>query len=118
MIGPARRLRGIGLGEQPEAGVLEELLEFTPDAILIVDDRGHIMRANTAAEQMFGYGPGELAGKAVETLLPERFRKKHAEHRATYKAKPYRRPMGSELELCGRTKDGDEFPVDITATKG
>src|SRR5690242_10287359 len=50
-----------------------DLLESTPDGIVMANPSGHIVFANTYAERLFGYASGELLGKPVETLLPTRF---------------------------------------------
>src|SRR5262245_37606539 len=62
---------------------------------------------------MFGYGKNELLGKPLEILMPALYREKHAQHRAQFFSQPKQRPMGAGLELYGRRKDGNEFPVDI-----
>jgi PAS domain S-box-containing protein len=49
------------------------LLESAPDAMLIVDEHGPILLANSQTEKLFGYNYEELTGQAVEKLLPERF---------------------------------------------
>ena len=54
-----------------------------------------------------------MLGLPVETLIPERFRATHPNHRERYSAHPSVRPMGTALELYGRRKDGAEFPVDV-----
>jgi PAS domain S-box-containing protein len=94
-------------------GMLRGLFEFAPDTMVVIDTNGHIARVNAQVEAMFGYEPGELLGKQIEVLLPERFRQKHAGHRVEYNAEPHTRTMGAGLELYGRRKDGSEFPVDI-----
>ncbi|MGC2279275.1 MAG: sigma 54-interacting transcriptional regulator [Candidatus Acidiferrales bacterium] len=89
------------------------LFEYSPDAILVIDPEGIIVEVNAQVEKFFGYNRTELAGQPVEILIPERFRGAHPRHRADYGAEPRARPMGIGLELCGRRKDGSEFPVDI-----
>ena len=90
------------------------LLEVSPDALVMVDAVGHIVSMNSQAQTLFGYTHAELAGMALEVLLPERFRTAHFLHREQYAISPRTRPMGAELELYGRRKDGSEFPVDIS----
>jgi len=93
--------------------LFENFFEFSPDAIVATDGNGRITRVNSAVEKVFGYARTELEGLPVETLMPERFRPAHPDHRARYTARPSVRPMGTGLELYGRRKDGDEFPVEI-----
>jgi len=93
--------------------MLRGLFEFAPDTVLVANNNGHIVRVNAQVELMFGYTRDELAGKPIETLIPERFRDGHAQHRSNYLTAPRARPMGAGLELYGLRKDGTEFPVDI-----
>jgi PAS domain S-box-containing protein len=96
------------------AGPLRDLLEAMPDAIIMVDSDGTIVFANSQAEQVFRYAPAELAGQSVQMLLPERYRAAHAGHRGHFFAQPRTRSMGANLELFGRRRDGEEFPVEIS----
>ena len=90
------------------------LLESAPDAMVIVDTEGLITIVNTQTEIMFGYTRRELLGKPIEMLLPERLHEQHLRHRRAYVKEPMLRPMGQGLELPGRRKNGDEFPVEIS----
>jgi PAS domain S-box-containing protein len=89
-----------------------ELLESTPDGMLLVSETGHIVIANGHAERMFGYGPGELQGLVVDALVPPPVRPQHVGRRLGYFQQP--RAMGAGAELLGRRKSGEEFPVEVS----
>jgi len=99
--------------QQVEAS-FRELLESTPDGIVIVNPTGHIVFANGHGHHLFGYGPEELRGKPIEVLLPNRFHAAHLGHRSKYFTEPRPRSMGADLALFGLRKDGREFPVEIS----
>jgi two-component system CheB/CheR fusion protein len=99
--------------EQSEANV-QAIMQSSTQAILAVDNAGHIQLANVATEKMFGYPSDVLLGQSVESLMPERFRSLHAQHRAGWFTQPHNRPMGIELELAGLRKDGSEFPIEVS----
>jgi PAS domain S-box-containing protein len=89
------------------------LFENAPDALLLVDRGGRIVRINAQAEALFGFTRAELVGQSVEFLMPARYRARHGGHLTGYFAAPHPRAMGVGLELFGLRKDGGEFPVDI-----
>jgi PAS domain S-box-containing protein len=100
-------------GEISEASLFT-LLDISPDALVTVDQTGHIALVNSQLEALFGYARSELEGLQLEVLLPERLHAAHVLHRERYAAAPRIRPMGAGLELYGRRKDGTEVPVDIS----
>ncbi|HMK84469.1 MAG TPA: PAS domain S-box protein [Steroidobacteraceae bacterium] len=89
-------------------------LDAAPDAMIIIDDAGAIRFANQQVSALFGYPHDELIGKAVEYLIPERFRDRHPSMRLAYIDNVRVRPMGAGLDLFGRRRDGSEFPVEIS----
>ena len=98
---------------QPEQ-LLHGFLEAAPDAVVIVDGSGAIVRINSQTEKLFGYSREELIDRPLEVLLPERFRGAHVAKTRSYTADPHPRPMGRRLQLFGRRKDGHEFPIDVS----
>jgi len=90
------------------------LFEALPDALLIIDADGRIVRANANAHRLFGYAPDHLAGLAVESLMPEAVRIRHRAHRTAYAVAPRVRPMGAGgMALVGQRRNGEQFPVEI-----
>lgn len=90
------------------------LFESTPDSVIMVNATGAIVLANEQAQRLFGYAEGELSGRQIDTLLPQRLRHAHVRHRARYFDQPRTRTMGADLELLGLRKDNVEFPVEIS----
>lgn len=93
--------------------MLSGLFEYAPDAILVVNREGIIIRVNEQAQRMFGFSRAELLKQPIEMLMPEQFRARHVADRDAYSASPRIRSMGSGLNIRGRRKSGYEFPVDI-----
>lgn len=93
---------------------IRTLLETAAQAIVAVDTGGAVVLANRMAEEMFGYGPGELLAIPLESLVPERFRTRHVSHRAGFANNSRTRPMGIGLDLHGLRKDGAEFPIEVS----
>ncbi|WP_343631116.1 PAS domain-containing sensor histidine kinase [Fluviicola sp.] len=93
---------------------VDALFLHATEGILVTDSQGSITRINPSAEKLFGYNPGELTGRKIETLVPSRFSQKHEDNRAEYAHHPHARAMGLGMELFGLKKDGSEFPVEIS----
>src|ERR1700686_2531316 len=79
--------------------LFEELLESSPDAIVVTDQEGRITGTNAQLEKLFGYHRAELLGQLVEALIPERFRNAHPARRKGFHSEPRMRPMGVGVEL-------------------
>ena len=90
-----------------------ELLESTPDGMLLVDETGHVLLANGHAEALFGYGHGELHGQPVGSLVPP-FRGGQSGPRTGSAENHWPHATVAGVELRGRRKSGDEFPVEVS----
>jgi len=60
--------------------MFRELFQTAPDAMIVVDRGGRIVRANPQAERLFGFGESELLGQPVEMLMPQAARHAHRAH--------------------------------------
>src|SRR5207247_191774 len=80
-------------------------LDLSPSGMIVVDASGTVLFVNREAEHLFGYDPGELVGRPVESLVPARFHGGHPGLRSNYLAGPQARPMGVGRDLHGLRKD-------------
>ena len=88
----------------------EALFEYASLGILVVNQKGEIILANTFLLNQFGYvDANELVGKKMEVLIPRRFHPAHVEVRNEYIEKPERRPMGMGMDLFGAKKMAKNF---------
>ncbi|MEJ8826052.1 PAS domain S-box protein [Variovorax humicola] len=84
-----------------------------PDALLLVDLQGTIRLANPTALELLGYSADELIGLPVDELVPDAIRPRHAGYRNAYAEHPRARPMGMQMDLVARRRDGSEVMVEI-----
>jgi diguanylate cyclase (GGDEF)-like protein/PAS domain S-box-containing protein len=83
------------------------VLDGLPDAVVAAADDGRIVYVNELAEALFGYGRGELIGKSVQTLWPERVRDRYTRNMELYFATEH--PLRFSTEAWGLRQDGSEF---------
>ena len=99
-------------GLEPE-DVFRTLFSAYPDSLIVADATGTVVLANPSAAALLGYSLGELVGMPVDALVPDAVRPRHASYRDAYSVNPRARPMGTEMELTARRRDGSEVMVEI-----
>ena len=80
----------------------------------MVDASGAIVLANQAAANLLGYAIDDLVQLNVDALVPDGIRPQHASHRNAYARNPRPRPMGNQMELVARRRDGSQVMVEIS----
>ncbi|MFA6147694.1 MAG: PAS domain S-box protein [bacterium] len=84
------------------------------NGMVTVDSKGNIDFFNRAAERLFGYSSGEVVGRNVTMLLPERLRGAHQAGLKQYRETGDPRIIGKTVELEALRKDGTEFPIELS----
>ncbi|MDK9713051.1 MAG: PAS domain S-box protein [Sulfuritalea sp.] len=107
-------LKGAYLALRKSEERANQIVENSPDPILLVGANGRILQLNNIATKIFGYGHKELLGQPIEILVPDSARDAHKQHRDEYAKAPRVRPMGSRRTIEARCKDGRNLPVEIS----
>jgi PAS domain S-box-containing protein len=90
-----------------------QVVESSPNAIVVINAKGLIRLVNNQTEKLFEYDRDELIGNKLEMLMPERFRNQHSSYRAMFFNAPQTRSMGADCELYALSKNGTEIQVEI-----
>ena len=88
------------------------LFDAASEGIIVVDENQTIIAINIAAENMFGYSPGELKGEHLNKLIPRKYKNSHPEHFKGFMVQSEKRRMGHGRDIYGVKKNGEEFPVE------
>lgn len=92
----------------------ETIFNHVNEGVLIVDSEGVIRLCNPKVGEMFGYEDGDLNHQKVEVLIPDALTGRHEKYRQAYTKHPVKRPMGRNMLLHGKRKNGSEFPIEIS----
>ena len=86
----------------------------SPAGLLVIDARGTVVDANSAALAALRHTRSSLLGRPVNDLVPERLRERHRQLIAGFVSHPTSRQMGPGRELVALRGDGSECLVDIS----
>lgn len=90
-----------------------QLLDSSPDAMIISGRDGNITQVNKNAEDLFGYSKSEFESLNIAKLMPKRF-VNHHEHIKLFFKRASSRQMGLGKTLYALNRLGKEFPVEIS----
>lgn len=94
-----------------------EIITHALDAIVIADAEGVILDWNPRAESIFGWKHGEAVGKTLyETVIPSRYHDGHRRGMEHFLATGEGPIVNDRIEMHARSKQGDEFPVELTVS--
>ncbi len=84
------------------------------DALVMINADGRVEYWNPAAERMFGYKSEETLGRNVHALImPEEYAARYEAGWRNFKKTGKGRAIGKVLELKGKRRSGEVFPIEI-----
>lgn len=102
-----RHNQALGLGEL--------VLDASPDAVILVDANGRIVRLNPVAERLFGLdGRTSIGLELAETIVPPALRERHRLGFQRYLTTGESTIVGQRVDVVGQHSSGRTFPVELT----
>lgn len=91
------------------------IFNAAPDAVIVIDDKGVIIKWNPKAETLFGWRETEVLGKLLsETIIPQRFRETHKKGLKHFLRTGEGALLGKVVETCALTKENTELDIALS----
>ncbi|MFQ5434533.1 MAG: PAS domain S-box protein, partial [Anaerolineae bacterium] len=94
-----------------------DLAESARDAIITITADSTIHFFNPAAERIFGFSAAEALGESLDIIIPEEYGQRHHQAVARYLQTRIPRILGQTIEIKGRRKSGEIFPVELSLSE-
>ncbi len=95
--------------------VYRQIVEGSPDAIILGDREGTIRLWNAGAETVFGFTAEEAIGRSMDLIIPERLRGRHWDgYHRTMATGVSRYGAGDLLAVPAVRKDGTSISIEFT----
>jgi diguanylate cyclase (GGDEF)-like protein/PAS domain S-box-containing protein len=98
-------------------GRLRAIVETAIEGIVSIDERGRILSFNPAAARIFGYSLEEVLGQNVKMLMPPPYREEHDIYLERYFQTGVKNIIGTDREVSGVRKSGQQFPIDLSISE-
>lgn len=96
---------------------LAELMNILVDGLIVIDQYGMVRNFNPAAEQIFGYKAADVIGRNISMLMPRDIAAGHDHAIGLYLDTGVANIIGIGREVVGLTRDGREFPMDLSVAE-
>lgn len=91
--------------------------EQSGSAVLVADDTNLILAANPAALRLLGYPEGDLVGRRLIAIIPERFHQAHLAGFTMHLLSGRGPLLGVTVEVPAVRHDGSELDVELTVRR-
>ncbi len=96
----------------------QAILASALDGIITIDQQGHVVEFNPAAERMFGYQNNEIIGQDMGSkIIPAELRAQHRAGLMHCVRTGESRILGRRIELTACRADGSRFPAELTINR-
>lgn len=96
---------------------LQTIFNEAPDALIVINEEGDILRWNPQAEKIFGWSIEEVLGKKMRDLIvPEQYKESHMkgfQHFLETSEGPY---INKTVEITALNKKNIEFDIELTVS--
>ena len=97
-----------------EEQILQTIYDTSPDAIIVMDQKGIVLSFNKMAESLFGFVAAEVVGQNIKMLMPPYFANEHDGYLDRYRRTGERHIIGIGRIVTGQRKDGSVFPMELS----
>ncbi|WP_416852930.1 PAS domain S-box protein [Flavobacterium sp. XS2P12] len=98
-------------------GQLQTIFNEAPDALIVINDEGNIIRWNPQAEKIFGWSLVEVMGKPMHSLIiPEQYRERHAKGFENFLKTGEGPIINKTIEITAINKKNIEFDIELTVS--
>jgi PAS domain S-box-containing protein len=93
---------------------IETIFENAPNAVVVINEQGTIIRWNSEANSVFGWKAEEVYGKPMhEIIMPHNYREAHIKGLNRFLETGKATIINKSLELSALRKNGEEFPIEL-----
>ncbi|MDI5948381.1 PAS domain S-box protein [Flavobacterium yafengii] len=98
-------------------GQLQTIFNEAPDALIVINDEGNIIRWNPQAEKIFGWSLIEAMGKPMHSLIiPEQYRERHVKGFKNFLTTGEGPIINKTIEITALNKENIEFDIELTVS--
>ncbi|KIA86879.1 hypothetical protein OA85_04405 [Flavobacterium sp. AED] len=98
-------------------GQLQTIFNEAPDALIVINDEGIIIRWNPQAEKTFGWSLVEAIGKPMRDLIiPEKYRDEHTKGFKNFLITGEGPIINKTIEITALNKKNEEFDIELTVS--
>jgi two-component system, sensor histidine kinase and response regulator len=93
---------------------VRSIIDTALDAVIGMDERGHILDWNRRAETIFGWTREEALGRELgDTIIPPQYRDAHRRGLQHFLRSGEGPVLNKRIEITGLRRDGAEFPIEL-----